>query len=163
MLLLDSRSLYGSTGADADGWEHRHQTVNPLSETTTMFTNEQDFGRDAESTSALAEGLACLCLAKDRAEALRYESLLQEMGFMAWAATVSDGDTGAFGVPLFVDANQRDSASEVLAAFEAQWDEEEEEDDFDDEDDEDEELYPDDMDDDFEEDEEDDEEEEDFD
>ena len=84
-----------------------------------MFTNEQNLGRGMEST-AVADGLACLCLAKDRAEALRYESILQEMGFTAWAATVSEGDTSAFGVPLFVDANQRDSASEVLAAFEAQ-------------------------------------------
>jgi hypothetical protein len=127
-----------------------------------MFTNEQDFGQGKEST-ALADGLACLCLAKDRAEALRYESILQEMGFTAWAATVSEGDTNAFGVPLFVDANQRDSASEVLAAFEAQWDEEEEEDDFDDEDEEEEELFPDDVDDDFEEDDEEEEEEEDLD
>ena len=123
-----------------------------------MFTNGQELGRGTDS-AALADGLACLCLAKDRAEALRYESILQEMGFAAWAATVTEGDTGAFGVPLFVDANQRDSASEVLAAFEAQWDEDEEED-FDDEEEEDEELYPDDMDDDFEEDEDEEEEEE---
>jgi hypothetical protein len=124
-----------------------------------MFTNERDFGRNTEPT-AIADELTCLCLARDRAEALRYESLLQEMGVTAVAATMSDGDTGASGVPLFVAVDQRDSAGEILAAFQAQWDEEEEEDDFDDEDEEDEELYPDDMDDDFEEDEEEEEEEE---
>jgi hypothetical protein len=97
--------------------------------------------------------LETVVIARDRCEATRYGSLLEELGIPAVVGHPCPQEP--LGVPIFVSAEELDRAGEILATFQPScaWDEEDDEfeDDDDDEEEEEEDFLPDDADDDFEE------------
>jgi hypothetical protein len=128
-----------------------------------MIWTEEAAGNMAEDGLGVMVGQTSVLFARDQAEALRYRGALEGVGIEAVIGEPSV--IQALGVPVFVSADERERADEVLSTLyiESAWDDEEEEDEFEDEEDEDEEeFFPDDVDD-FEEEEEEEDEDEDLD
>lgn len=114
-----------------------------------MIGTELNDGACGESNLGIAFGdRDCVLFARNRTEAARYGALLEEMGIgSAFGELLPDAP---LGIPIFVTADERERAGEILSAFQTEcaWDGDDEEDDFDDEDDDDEdEFFPDDVDD----------------
>jgi len=95
-------------------------------------------------------GLACLCLASTRDEAVAYRQLLADYSIPAIIGETKDTSRDG-GVPILVPQTLLDEANEVITCFSSddpdEWEDEPFDDDDDDDDDEDED-YDDDYDDD---------------